>query len=57
MGLSHQQATAVMRPGKHDGHSPGVSSAFGERLGGGRYVNVEIDRDAAANYGMNIAEV
>jgi len=37
--------------------APGVSSAFGERLAGGRYVNVEIDRDAAADYGMNIAEV
>ncbi len=36
---------------------PGVSSALAERLTGGRYVNVDIDRDAAARYGMNIADV
>ncbi len=36
---------------------PGVSSAFAERLTGGRYINVDIDRDAAARYGMNIADV
>jgi len=36
---------------------PGVSSAFAERLNGGRYINVHIDRDAAARYGMNIADV
>ena len=36
---------------------PGVSSALAERLTGGRYVDVTIDRDAAARYGMNIADV
>jgi len=36
---------------------PGVSSALAERLTGGRYVDVKIDRDAAARYGMNIADV
>lgn len=36
---------------------PGVSSALAERLTGGRYVDVRIDRDAAARYGMNIADV
>jgi copper/silver efflux system protein len=36
---------------------PGVSSAFAERLSGGRYVDVKIDRDRAARYGMNIADV
>ncbi len=36
---------------------PGVSSALAERLTGGRYVDVNIDRDAAARYGMNIADV
>ncbi|MBI1889009.1 MAG: efflux RND transporter permease subunit [Burkholderiales bacterium] len=35
----------------------GVSSALAERLTGGRYVDVHIDRDAAARYGMNIADV
>jgi Cu(I)/Ag(I) efflux system membrane protein CusA/SilA len=36
---------------------PGVSSAFAERLTGGRYIDVDIDRDAAARYGMNVADV
>ena len=36
---------------------PGVSSAFAERLTGGRYVDVDINRDAAARYGLNIADV
>jgi Cu(I)/Ag(I) efflux system membrane protein CusA/SilA len=36
---------------------PGVSSALAERLTGGRYVDVTIDRDAAARYGLNIADV
>ncbi|HZV66697.1 MAG TPA: efflux RND transporter permease subunit [Telluria sp.] len=36
---------------------PGVSSALAERLNGGRYVDIKIDRDAAARYGMNIADV
>jgi Cu(I)/Ag(I) efflux system membrane protein CusA/SilA len=36
---------------------PGVSSALAERLGGGRYVDVNIDRDAAARYGLNVADV
>jgi Cu(I)/Ag(I) efflux system membrane protein CusA/SilA len=37
--------------------APGVSSALAERLTGGRYVDVRIDRAAAARYGMNIADV
>ncbi|OZA17646.1 MAG: CusA/CzcA family heavy metal efflux RND transporter [Novosphingobium sp. 17-62-19] len=36
---------------------PGVSSAFAERLTGGRYINIDIDRAAAARYGLNIADV
>ena len=36
---------------------PGVSSALAERLTGGRYVDVDIDRTAAARYGLNIADV
>jgi copper/silver efflux system protein len=36
---------------------PGVSSALAERLSGGRYVDVRINRDAAARFGMNIADV
>ena len=36
---------------------PGVSSALAERLTGGRYVDLNIKRDEAARYGMNIADV
>jgi copper/silver efflux system protein len=36
---------------------PGVSSALAERLAGGRYIDVDIDRDAAARYGLNVADV
>ncbi len=36
---------------------PGVSSALAERLTGGRYVDVNIRRDAAASFGLNIADV
>jgi Cu(I)/Ag(I) efflux system membrane protein CusA/SilA len=36
---------------------PGVSSALAERLTGGRYIDVQIDRVAAARYGLNIADV
>ncbi|MBP7662111.1 MAG: efflux RND transporter permease subunit, partial [Burkholderiaceae bacterium] len=36
---------------------PGVSSALAERLTGGRYIDVRIDRAAAGRYGLNIADV
>ena len=36
---------------------PGVSSALAERLTGGRYVDVDIDRAAAGRYGLNISDV
>ena len=36
---------------------PGVSSALAERLTGGRYVDVNIRRDDAARFGMNISDV
>jgi len=36
---------------------PGISSALAERLTGGRYIDVTIDRAAAGRYGMNIADV
>jgi Cu(I)/Ag(I) efflux system membrane protein CusA/SilA len=36
---------------------PGVTSALAERLGGGRYIDVDIDRSAAARYGLNVADV
>jgi Cu(I)/Ag(I) efflux system membrane protein CusA/SilA len=36
---------------------PGVTSALAERLTGGRYIDVDIDRVAAARYGLNITDV
>lgn len=36
---------------------PGVTSALAERLTGGRYVDVDIDRPAAARYGLNIQDI
>jgi Cu(I)/Ag(I) efflux system membrane protein CusA/SilA len=36
---------------------PGVSSALAERVAGGRYIDVRIDRAAAARFGLNIADV
>ncbi|MEW6205231.1 MAG: efflux RND transporter permease subunit [Pseudomonadota bacterium] len=35
----------------------GLSSAFAERLTGGRYIDVDINRDKAARYGMNISDI
>jgi Cu(I)/Ag(I) efflux system membrane protein CusA/SilA len=36
---------------------PGASSVYSERVSGGRYVEVKIDRTAAARHGLNIADV
>jgi copper/silver efflux system protein len=36
---------------------PGVSSALAERVSGGRYIEVRIDRQAAARYGLSIMDV
>ncbi|MGH8719797.1 MAG: efflux RND transporter permease subunit, partial [Burkholderiales bacterium] len=36
---------------------PGVTSAFAERVTGGRYIEVNINRVAAARYGLNITDV
>jgi Cu(I)/Ag(I) efflux system membrane protein CusA/SilA len=36
---------------------PGVSSAIAERLTGGRFVEIDIDRPAAGRYGMNVGDV
>ena len=36
---------------------PGVSSSLAERLSGGRYIDIDIDRRAAARYGLNISDV
>ncbi|MFW2445796.1 MAG: efflux RND transporter permease subunit [Qipengyuania pacifica] len=49
-----QVAQAIEQVGKQ---VPGVSSALAERLSGGRYIDVDIDRLAAARYGLNIDDV
>jgi Cu(I)/Ag(I) efflux system membrane protein CusA/SilA len=36
---------------------PGITSALAERLSGGRYIDVEIDRMTAGRYGLNIDDV
>ena len=36
---------------------PGNTSALAERLSGGRYIDVSINRAAAARYGLNVADV
>jgi len=36
---------------------PGVSSALAERLTGGRYIDVDVDRAAAARDGLSVADV
>ncbi len=36
---------------------PGVTSAFAERLTGGRYIDVDINRARAGRYGLNIGDV
>jgi len=38
-------------------HLPGTSSVYSERPTGGRYLEIDIDRSAAAGYGLNIADV
>ncbi|MDU0111499.1 efflux RND transporter permease subunit [Psychrosphaera aquimarina] len=36
---------------------PGTASVYSERVAGGRYVKVDIQRAKAARYGLNIAEI
>jgi copper/silver efflux system protein len=36
---------------------PGTASVYSERVAGGRYIKVDIDRERAARFGLNIADV
>lgn len=36
---------------------PGTASVYSERVVGGRYIKADIDRERAARYGLNIADV
>lgn len=46
-----QEIEAVMRG------VPGTSSVFSERLVGGRYIDIDIDREAAARYGLRVDHI
>ncbi|GAA5524664.1 cation efflux system protein CusA [Microbulbifer aestuariivivens] len=39
------------------GQLPGTASVYAERVAGGRYIDVAINRSAAARFGLNIADV
>jgi Cu(I)/Ag(I) efflux system membrane protein CusA/SilA len=39
------------------GQVPGTRSAFAERVAGGFYVDIEIDREQAARYGLRVAHI
>jgi len=36
---------------------PGTDSVYSERVGGARYIDIDIDRDKAAHYGMSVADL
>lgn len=36
---------------------PGTASVYSERVAGGRYIKVDIDRERASRFGLNIADV
>jgi len=36
---------------------PGAMAVFSERVAGGRYINIDINRQSAARYGLNVADV
>jgi copper/silver efflux system protein len=54
LGVIDQVAVEIERVVKS---VPGVTSALAERLTGGRYIDVDIDRAAAARFGLNVADV
>jgi Cu(I)/Ag(I) efflux system membrane protein CusA/SilA len=39
------------------GDVKGTASVYSERVAGGRYVNVDIDRERASRFGLNIADI
>ena len=39
------------------GEVDGTASVYAERVAGGRYIKVDIDRERAARYGLNIADI
>ncbi|MBB6520500.1 efflux RND transporter permease subunit [Pseudoteredinibacter isoporae] len=39
------------------GEVPGTASVYSERVAGGRYIKVDISRDKASRFGLNIADI
>ena len=39
------------------GNVPGTASVYSERVAGGRYIKVDIDREKSSRFGLNIADV
>jgi Cu(I)/Ag(I) efflux system membrane protein CusA/SilA len=54
LGVIDQVAAEIERVVKT---VPGVTSVLAERLTGGRYIDVDIDRASAARVGLNVADV
>ncbi|MGI2800386.1 efflux RND transporter permease subunit [Photobacterium damselae] len=46
-----QQLEAILKP------VPGTASVYAERVAGGRYITMDIDRQKAARYGLNIQDI
>jgi Cu(I)/Ag(I) efflux system membrane protein CusA/SilA len=46
-----QQLEAILRD------VPGTASVYSERVAGGRYINVDIDRERASRFGLNVADI
>jgi Cu(I)/Ag(I) efflux system membrane protein CusA/SilA len=59
--VAGQDLSVIQELGKQIEHVledvPGTASVFSERVAGGRYVTVDILRDAASRYGLNIEDV
>jgi len=36
---------------------PGTASVYAERAGSARYIEIDVDRDSAAHYGLSVAEI
>jgi len=46
-----QQSEAILRK------VPGATDVFAERVTGGKYLDIKVDREAAARYGLKVADV
>lgn len=59
--VSGPDLTVIQRIGKDLervlANVPGTASVYSERVAGGRYVDVDIDRKRASRYGLNISDV